>query len=107
MEVDSNSSNDKAADVSDEMRLDASTRLRTLTPLHDDIAANDMPEETIVTQNIIQGPIANVANDSETTTAFSQDKQTVLAKKTNATALIIGLVVAIAAGAAAIFVFVK
>ena len=108
METDSNLPGDKASDVSDEMRLDASTRLRTLAPLHDDITANDLPEEAVVNQNLLQGPIANVSNDSESTAPpANQDSPTAPTKKISPTLILTILVVVIAAGAAAMFVFIR
>lgn len=108
METDTNLPGDKASEVSDEMRLDASTRLRTLEPLHGDVTANEVPEEVLVSQNILQGPIANISNDSESTAAFvSKDTHTVLAKNINPAIAIVGLLIVIAAGAAAIMLLIK
>ena len=107
MEIDSNLPGDKASDVSDEMRLDASTRLRTLEPIHSDIAANELPEETVVSQDILKGPIANVSNDSESTTPpANQGSQVAPHKKVSLTMTLTALIVIIAAGAAAMFVFI-
>lgn len=38
-----------------------------VAPIHDDVVADDLPDELIANQHIIQGPLANAANDSETT----------------------------------------
>ena len=108
MEVDSNLPDDKSPDVSDEMRLDASTRLRTLAPLHDDIAANEVSEEIVVSQDILQGPIANVSNDSESTISYGdKGEQAVPPKKTNLTMMLTVVIIVIVAGAAAIFIIIR
>jgi len=67
MEFDSNKSGDKSPDISDETRMEASTRQKSVTPIHDDVIADDLPDEIIANQHIVQGPLANAANDSEAT----------------------------------------
>ena len=107
METDANLPGDKASEISDEMRLDASTRLRTLTPLHADIAANELSEETQVSQDLMQGPIANTSNDSESTVALAHDNQGSLPRGISPTVAIIALLLVIAGGAVAIFLVIK
>jgi hypothetical protein len=67
MEFDSNTSGDKSPDISDETRMEASTRQKNVAPIHDDVVADDLSDELIANQHIIQGPLANAANDSEAT----------------------------------------
>jgi len=67
MEFDSNTSGNQSPDISDEARQEASTRQKNVAPIHDDIVAEDLPDEVIANQHIVQGPIANAANDSEAT----------------------------------------
>jgi hypothetical protein len=67
MEFDSNKSGDKSPDISDETRMEASTRQKSVAPIHDDVVADDLPDELIANQHIMQGPLANAANDSEAT----------------------------------------
>ena len=71
MEFDTNNSGDKSPDISDETRLEASTRQKNVTPIHDDVVADDLPDELIVNQHIVQGPLANATNDSEATVGSS------------------------------------
>lgn len=71
MEFDSNNSGGKSPDISDETRLEASTRQKNVTPIHDDVVADDLPDELIVNQHIVQGPLANASNDSEVTVGSS------------------------------------
>lgn len=67
MEFDSNKSGDKSPDISEETRMEASTRQKSVLPIHDDVIAEDLPDELIANQHIIQGPLANATNDSEIT----------------------------------------
>lgn len=67
MEFEANNSGGKSPDISDETRLEASTRQKNVTPIHDDVVADDLPDELIVNQHIVQGPLANATNDSEST----------------------------------------
>lgn len=71
MEFDSNKSGDKSPDISDETRMEASTRQKSVAPIHDDVVADDLPDELIANQHIMQGPLANAANDSEATAGSS------------------------------------
>lgn len=71
MEFDSNTSGDKSPDISDETRMAASTRQKSVDPIHEDVVADDLPDELIANQHIIQGPLANAANDSEATVGKS------------------------------------
>jgi len=71
MEFDSNKSGDKSPDISDETRMEASTRQKSVDPIHDDVVADDLPDEIIANQHIVQGPLANAANDSEATVGSS------------------------------------
>jgi len=71
MEFDSNKSGDKSPDISDETRMEASTRQKSVAPIHDDVVADDLPDEIIANQHIVQGPLANAANDSEATVGSS------------------------------------
>ena len=108
METNPNLPDDKSPEVSDEARQEATSRMRTLAPLHADIASNELPDDVIVNQNILQGPIANVSNDSESTTAYvSQGNQAKAAKSTGPALAIIGLIVVLAACTAAMIFFIK
>lgn len=107
MELESNSPDNKPSDISDEMRLDASTRLRTLAPIHEGVAANDLPEETVVSQNLSQGPIANVANDSEATTAYNKDAQATPTKSASPAVAIVVTVIALVIVTIVMLVFIK
>ena len=69
MEFETNSQNDNSPDISDEMRLAASSRVSVVTPLHEDIAPDELTDETSINQRILEGPIANIPIDSETTAA--------------------------------------
>jgi len=71
MEFDSNKSGDKSPDISDETRMEASTRQKNVNPIHDDVVADELPDEIIANQHIVQGPLANAANDSEVTVGGS------------------------------------
>jgi len=71
MEFDSNKSGDKSPDISDETRMEASTRQKSVAPIHDDVVADDLPDEIIANQHIVQGPLANATNDSEATVGSS------------------------------------
>jgi len=71
MEFDSNKSGNKSPDISDETRMEASTRQKSVDPIHDDVVADDLPDEIIANQHIVQGPLANAANDSEATVGSS------------------------------------
>jgi len=72
MEFDSNTAGDRSPDISDEARQEASARQKSVAPIHDDIVAEDLPDEVIANQHIVQGPLANVANDSEATVGGSR-----------------------------------
>lgn len=73
MEFDSNKSGDQSPDISDEARREASTRQKNVMPIHDDVVAEDLPDELIANQHILQGPLANAVNDSEATVGGSSD----------------------------------
>ena len=76
MEFDSNKSGDKSPDISDETRMEASTRQKNVNPIHNDVVADELPDEIIANQHIVQGPLANAANDSEVTVGGSSSALT-------------------------------
>lgn len=86
------SSKEKTDDISDEMRLAASSRKTVITPIHEDIYADEESDELIATQHTLAPPIANIPSDTEATTAYT-DANTQAGQKTQKThklALIIG-----------------
>ena len=83
------SSKEKTDGISDEMRLAASSRKTVITPIHEDIYADEESDELIATQHTLAPPIANIPSDTEATTAYT-DANTQAGQKTHKLALIIG-----------------
>ena len=86
------SSKEKTDGISDEMRLAASSRKTVITPIHEDIYADEESDELIATQHTLAPPIANIPSDTEATTAYT-DANTQAGQKTKNThklALIVG-----------------
>lgn len=83
------SSKEKTDGISDEMRLAASSRKTVITPIHEDIYADEESDELIATQHTLAPPIANIPSDTEATTAYT-DANTQVGQKTHKLALIIG-----------------
>lgn len=86
------SSKEKIDGINDEMRLAASSRKTVITPIHEDIYADEESDELIATQHTLAPPIANIPSDTEATTAYT-DASTQAGQKTQTThklALIIG-----------------
>lgn len=69
MEFDQNTP-DQRPDISDAVRLAASAKHITLTPLHEDVLAPEMSEEYEANQHTLEGPIANVSIDTESTVGY-------------------------------------
>ena len=67
MDVETTSSGGKSPEISDAQRLEASTRQTTLTPLNQNITADEQPAEVTVNQHIINGPIGNSPAETEST----------------------------------------
>ena len=83
--------------VTDAERLEASTRQVFIAPIHDDVIADDLPDEVIVTRHLVQPPIGNIPTDSELTD--SSPAQQRIDQKNHRFALIVSLVtVAIVTG---------
>lgn len=68
MELETNTSGDKSPDISDAQRLEASSRPSIVTPLHQDVTAEEDSDEMTVNQHILEGPLANSPSESESTT---------------------------------------
>lgn len=49
----------------DEARLLAQSKKLTLQPVHDDVAADDVPDSVLVAQHLTSGPVGNIAIDTE------------------------------------------
>ena len=77
MEFDQNKQ-EVVADVPEAVRMAASTRNLTITPLSTDIVPEDEPDDIIAARHIIGSPIANVPSDAETTVL---DKPTILTQQ--------------------------
>lgn len=75
------SSKEKTDGISDEMRLAASSRKTVITPIHEDIYADEESDELIATQHTLAPPIANIPSDTEATTAYT-DANTQAGQKT-------------------------
>ena len=85
------SSKEKTDGISDEMRLAASSRKTVITPIHEDIYADEESDELIATQHTLAPPIANIPSDTEATTAYTDaNAQAGQNQKTHKLALIIG-----------------
>ncbi len=83
--------------VTDAERLEASTRQVFIAPVHDDVVADDLPDEVIVTRHLVQPPIGNIPTDSELTTSSSAQQH--IDQKNHRFALTVSLVtVAIVSG---------
>lgn len=80
-------SKEKTDGISDEMRLAASSRKTVITPIHEDIYADEESDELIATQHTLAPPIANIPSDTEATTAYT-DANTQAGQKTHRLALI-------------------
>jgi len=78
------SSKEKTDGISDEMRLAASSRKTVITPIHEDIYADEESDELIATQHTLAPPIANIPSDTEATTAYT-DANTQAGQKTQKT----------------------
>lgn len=71
-------------DIDDATRIAAATRQMIMSPLHSDIAPDDLSDDIVVNQHIIQPPIANVGTDTETTiTSSSQPADPFMSKQTH------------------------
>ena len=75
------SSKEKTDGISDEMRLAASCRKTVITPIHEDLYADEESDELIATQHTLAPPIANIPSDTEATTAYT-DANTQAGQKT-------------------------
>lgn len=62
--------------ASDEARRLAESKKLTLQPLHSDTAPEDRPDTEIIAKHIAEGPVANLANDSEETSKSMQGAPT-------------------------------
>lgn len=82
------SSKEKTDGISDEMRLAASSRKTVITPIHEDIYADEESDELIATQHTLAPPIANIPSDTEATAAYT-DAGTQTGQKNHRLALII------------------
>ena len=90
MEFESGKANDQFNGITDAQRLEASTRQITLEPLHDDVAADDLPDEVIATQHLVQPAIANIPIDTELTPSLAMQQR--IDNKNHRFALAISLV---------------
>lgn len=90
MEFESGKTVEQLSDVTDAQRLEASTRQRTLEPVHQDIFPDDLPDEVIATQHLVQPAIGNIPIDSELTSSLGTQQQ--VDKKNHRFALAISLV---------------
>lgn len=88
------SSKEKTDGISDEMRLAASSRKTVITPIHEDIYADEESDELIATQHTLAPPIANIPSDTEATTAYT-DAGAQTGQKTHRLALIISACVGV------------
>ena len=64
-----NDSQSNMASVSDDVRLEASNRKLVMTPVHDDISPDDLPDEVVALHNTMAPAIANAPSDTEVTVA--------------------------------------
>lgn len=62
--------------ANDEARRLAESKKLTLQPLHADTTPDERPDTEIVAKHIIEGPVANLANDSEETSKTMQGAPT-------------------------------
>ena len=90
MEFESGKTTEQLSGVTDAQRLEASTRQRTLEPVHQDIVPDDLPDEVIATQHLMQPAIANIPIDSELTSSLGTQQQ--IDKKNHRFALAVSLV---------------
>lgn len=90
MEFESGKTTEQLSGVTDAQRLEASTRQRTLEPVHQDLAPDDLPDEVIATQHLVQPAIGNIPIDSELTSSFGTQQR--IDKKNHRFALAISLV---------------
>ncbi len=102
MEFEANTQ-DKSPEVSDSVRLAASTRQVILQPIDEDVQV-DLPDDYVANQHILEGPIANISTDSESTAAFAGGDQQNTRKHALRTILVALVGVAIIAGAVAAYV---
>lgn len=75
MEFESGKTAEQLSGVTDAQRLEASTRQRTLEPVHQGLAPDDLPDEVIATQHLVQPAIANIPIDSEFTSSLGTQQQ--------------------------------
>ena len=90
MEFESGKTTEQLSGVTDAQRLEASTRQRTLEPVHQDLAPDDLPDEVIATQHLVQPAIGNIPIDSELTSSFGTQQR--IDKKNHRFALAVSLV---------------
>ena len=57
-------------EIDDATRFEATTRQHTVVPLHTDVAADELPDEQVVTQHIVSAPLANIPSDQEATEPY-------------------------------------
>ena len=61
--------------IDEATRLAASNRQLTLNPMHDDVIAEDEPDDLIASKHILEPPIANITTDTEATVAVAVARQ--------------------------------
>lgn len=84
----------------------ATTRIKSMTPISDSVKPNERSDEYIATQDVINGPIANISIDSEQTIAENGNSATLpLAEHHHVAGLVIGGILALALATAFVFVF--
>lgn len=66
-----------SGDISDQMRADAATRRLVVTPLHDDIFAEELTDDRMVADHLNGVPVANLPIDTEATAAYDSTQQAV------------------------------
>ena len=87
-------------------RLAASTHKKTLTPLKENVTADERSDEYVANQDVLNGPIANISIDSEQTTAEDGQTAALQVKESHHTSwLVIGGIATILLAGTFVFVF--
>ncbi len=73
-------------DITQDVRVSAEMRKLTLTPIHDNVAPEALPDAEIVAKHAMDGALPNSPDEYEATTAASPAQQ-VAAKSAHRTAL--------------------
>ena len=103
MEFETQRPDEQLSDVTEAARLEASTRQITLDPVHDDVVADDLPDEVIATQHLVQPAIGNISIDTELTA--SHTGQQLIDKKNHRFALAVSLVTVAVVAVVSLFAY--